>query len=114
LAIQTVLLSTAEVRVENSSTTTVVASKGSVSQSTSVHKTFGYETNTKDVDTHHVAKQKQLSVLKSTTSKDSYLRAIQEIYPGINTGWLSSNSTFYDNWAQVRATASLKAFTTVR
>jgi hypothetical protein len=53
-------------------------------------------------------------VLKSTTTKDLYLRAIQEIYPGINTGWLSSNLTFYENWAQIRATAALKAFTTVR
>jgi hypothetical protein len=45
---------------------------------------------------------------------DLYLRAIQEIYPGINTGWLSSNLTFYENWAQVRATAALKAFITVK
>ena len=59
-------------------------------------------------------RKQQLSVLKSTTSKDLYLRAIQEMYPGINTGWLSSNLTFYENWAQVRATAALKAFTTVR
>ena len=36
------------------------------------------------------------------------------MYPRINTGWLSSNLTFHDNWAQVRATVSLKAFTTVR
>ena len=36
------------------------------------------------------------------------------MYPGINTGWLSSNLTFYENWAQVRATAALNAFTTDR
>ena len=53
-------------------------------------------------------------MLKSTATKDLYLRAIQEMYPGINTGWLSSNLTFYENWAQVRATATLTAFTTVR
>ena len=53
-------------------------------------------------------------MLKSTTTKDLYLRAVMEMYPGINTGWLSSNMTFYENWAQVRATATLKAFTFVR
>jgi hypothetical protein len=78
LAIRTVLPSTAEVWVENSSSTTLVASKGSVSQYTSEDRTFGKETNTKDMDIHQVAKQKQLSVLKSTTTKDLYLRAIQE------------------------------------
>ena len=36
------------------------------------------------------------------------------MYPGINTGRLSSNLTYYENWAQVRATAALKAFTTVK
>ena len=36
------------------------------------------------------------------------------MHPGINTGWLSSNLAFYENWAQVRATAALKAFTTVK
>jgi hypothetical protein len=46
-----------------------------------------------------------LSVLASMTSQDLYLRAIQESYPGINTGWLSSSLAFYDNWAQVRAAA---------
>jgi hypothetical protein len=66
------------------------------------------------MDIHHDAEQKQLSVLKSTTSKGLYLRAIQEIYPGINTGWLSSNLTFYNNWGQVRATATFKAFTTAK
>jgi hypothetical protein len=41
-----------------------------------------------------VAERKQLSVLKDTTSKDLYLWAIQETYPGFNTGWLSSGLTF--------------------
>jgi hypothetical protein len=59
-------------------------------------------------------RKKQLSVLKSTSTKELYLRAIHEMYPGINTGWLSSNMTFYETWAQVRATAALKAFTFVR
>ncbi len=36
------------------------------------------------------------------------------MYPGINTGQLSSNLAIYENWAQVRATAALKAFTTVK
>jgi hypothetical protein len=66
------------------------------------------------MDIHHVAKQKELSVLKSPTTNDLYLRAIQEIYPGINTGRLSSNLMYYENWAQVRATAALKVFTTVK
>ena len=68
------------------------------------------------MDIHHVAEQKQLSVLKSTTSKDLYLRAIQvqEMYPGMKTGWSSSSLAFYDNWAEVRAAATLKAFTTVK
>ena len=66
------------------------------------------------MDIHHVAKQKELSFLKSPTTNDLYLRAIQEMYPGINTGWLSSNLTQYENRAKVRATAALKAFTTVK
>jgi hypothetical protein len=85
-----------------------------VSQSTSVDGTFGKETNAKDMDIPHVPMQKQLSMFKSTTTKDLYLRAIQEMYPGVNTVRLSSNLTFYENWAQVRATAALKAFITVR
>jgi hypothetical protein len=36
------------------------------------------------------------------------------MYPGINTGRLASNLTYYENWAQVRATAALKTFTTVK
>jgi hypothetical protein len=53
-------------------------------------------------------------VLKYPTTNDLYLQAIQEMYPGINTGRLSSNLTYYENWEQVRATAALKAFTTVK
>ena len=66
------------------------------------------------MDVPHVAEPKQLSVLKSTSTKELYLRAIHEMYPGINTGWLSSNMTLDENWAQVRAIAAFKAFTTVR
>ncbi len=84
---------------------------GSVSPSTSVDRTIGKESNAKDMDIHHVANQKELSVLKSPTTNDLYLGAIQEMYPGINTGRLSSNLAYYENWAQVRATAALKAFT---
>ena len=91
--------------VANSTKTTLVASKGSVSQSESVAKDMGI---------HRVAEQKELSVLKSPTKNDLYLQAIQEMYPGINTGRLSSNLAYYENWAQVRATAALKAFTTVK
>ena len=99
----------------NFSTTAVVDSKGSVSRTTPVDRTIARkESNAEEMDIHHVAEQKELSVLKSTTTKDLYLRAIQEMYPGINTGRLSSNMTFYENWAQVRATAALKAFTTVK
>jgi hypothetical protein len=86
-----------------------------VSQSTQVDGTIpGKESDAKDTDIHHVADQKELTVLKSPTTKDLYLQAIQEMYPGINTGRLSSNLTYYENWAQVRATAALKAFTTVK
>ena len=53
-------------------------------------------------------------MLKSPITNDLYLRAIQEMYPGINTGRLSSNLTYYENWTQVRATVALKAFTTVK
>ena len=53
-------------------------------------------------------------MLKTTNSKDLYMRAIQEMYPGIKTGWLSSGLTFYDNQAQVGASAALKAFTYVK
>ena len=51
------------------------------------------ESDAKDMDIHHVAEQKELSVLKSPTTHDLYLQVIQEMYPGINTGWLSSNLT---------------------
>ena len=88
LAFRTALPSTAEAWVENSSSKICVASKGSVSQSTSLDRTLWKKTNAKDMDTHHVAEQKQLSVLKSSTTTDLYPRAIQEMYPGINTGWL--------------------------
>ena len=94
--------------VANSTKTTLVPSKGSVSQSESVDRIIGKESDAKDMGIHHVAEKKDLSVLKSTTTKDLYLRAIQEMYPGINTGRLSSTMTFYENWAQVRATAALK------
>ena len=53
-------------------------------------------------------------MLKSPTTNDLYLQAIQEVYPGINTGRLSSNLTYNENRAQVRATAALKAFTTLK
>ena len=115
LVIPAVLPSTVEIPVLNSSTTTVVALKGSVSQSTPVDGTIaGKESDAKDMDIHHVANQKELSVLKSPTTNDLYLQAIQEMYPGINTGRLSSHLTYYEDWAQVRATAALKAFTTVK
>lgn len=115
LVIPAVLPSTVEIPVLNSSTTTVVALKGSVSQSTPVDGTIaGKESDAKDMDIHHVADQKELSVLKSPTTNDLYLQAIQEMYPGINTGRLSSHLTYYEDWAQVRATAALKAFTTVK
>jgi hypothetical protein len=112
LAIQTVPPSTADAGIDNSTTTTLVASKGS--SHASVDKIIGKESDAKDMGIHCVTEQKQLSVLKSTTTKDLYPRAIQEIYPGINTGWMSINLTFYENWAQVRATAALKAFITVK
>jgi hypothetical protein len=115
LAIPAVLPSTVEVPVLNSSTTAVVALKGSVSRSTPVDRTVAWEeSDSKDMGIHHVAKKKELSVLKSPTTNDLYLRAIQEMYPGINTGRLASNLTYYENWAQVRATAALKTFTTVK
>ena len=100
-----VLPSTVEIPVLNSS--------GSVSQSTQVDGTIaGRESYAKDMDIHHVADQKELSVSKTPTTKDLYLQAIQGLYPGINTGWLSSNLTYYEIWAQFRAAAALKAFTT--
>jgi hypothetical protein len=85
------------------------------SQSTPVDgTTAGKESDAKEMDIHHVAIQKEMSVLKSPTTNDLYLQAIQEMYPGINIGQLSSNLTYYENWAQVRATAALKAFTIVK
>ena len=115
LVIPAVLPSTVEIPVLNSSTTTVVALKGSVSQSTQVDGTIaGKESDAKDTDIHLVADQKELTVLKTPTTKDLYLQAIQEMYPGINTGRLSSNLTYFENWTQVRATAAFKAFTTVK
>jgi hypothetical protein len=115
LAIQTVPPSTAKAGIDISTTTTLVTLKGSVSQSALVDRTIaGKESDAKDMDIYHVTDQKELSVSKSPTTNDLYLGAIQEMYPGINTGWLSSNLTYYENWAQVRAAAALKAFTTVK
>ena len=92
LVIQTMPPSTAEAGVDNSTTTTLVASKGSVTQSTPVDRIIGKESDAKDMgihcfsELHRIAEQNQLSVLKSTTSKDLYLIATREKYPGINTG----------------------------
>ena len=80
LAIPAVLLTTVEVPVLNSTMTAVVALKGSVSQSTPVDGTIaGKKSDAKDMDIHHVANQKELSVLKSHTTNDLYLKAIQEM-----------------------------------
>ena len=69
LAIPAVLPSTVEVSLLNSSMTAVVALKGSVSQSTTVDSTFAEkESDAKNMDIHHVANQKELSVLKSPTT----------------------------------------------
>ena len=50
----------------------------------------------------------------STTSKELYLDAVKEMYPEMNVHKLSSHLIFYKNWASVRASAALKAFTAVK
>ena len=62
----------------------------------------------------HVSEQKQSLLLKSLTTKEMYLKAIQEMYPEANMGLLSSNLAIYEDWDNVRAVAALKAFTAVR
>ena len=62
----------------------------------------------------HVSEQKQSLLLKSLTTKEMYLKAIQEMYPLANIGLLSSNLAIYEDWDNVRAVAALKAFTAVR
>ncbi len=62
----------------------------------------------------HVSEQKQSLLLKSLTTKETYLKAIHEMYPEANMGLLSSNLAIYEDWDNVRAVAALKAFTAVR
>jgi hypothetical protein len=62
----------------------------------------------------HGSEQKQSLVLKSLTTKEMYLKAVQEMYPEANMGLLSSNLAIYEDWDNVRAVAALKAFTAVR
>ncbi len=132
LAIPAVLPSTVEVPVLNSSTTAVNASEGSVSQTTPVARNIAGKgsnakgmpevansTKTTLVPSKGLVSQsesvaKDMGIHRVATKNDLYLQAIQEMYPGINTGRLSSNLAYYENWAQVRATAALKAFTTVK
>jgi hypothetical protein len=45
----------------------------------------------------HVSEQKQSSLLKSLTTKEMYLKAIQEMYPEANMGLLSSNLAIYED-----------------
>jgi hypothetical protein len=62
----------------------------------------------------HNSEQKQSLLLKSLTTKEMYLKAIQEMYPEAIMCLLSSNLAIYEDWDNVRTVASLKAFTAVR
>ncbi len=42
------------------------------------------------------------------------MKAIEEMYPKFNTGWLRSNMAFHEDWATTRAVAAQKAFITVK
>lgn len=60
--------------------------------------------------THHVPEQKESSI----PSQDLYLKSVQEMYPDQNLGWFSSNMVFNEDWVKVRATAALRALTSVK
>ena len=54
------------------------------------------------------------TALTSYSTRDLYLKAIEEVYIEFNTGWLRSNMAFHEDWATTRAVAALKAFNTVK
>ena len=53
-------------------------------------------------------------VLKSLTTKEMYLKAVQEMYPEADMCLLSSNLAIFEDLDNIRTVAALKAFTAVR
>ena len=56
----------------------------------------------------------EMTAIPSAPSCDLHLKAIEEMYCQINTGWLISNTAFHEDRARTRTVASLKASTTVK
>ncbi len=56
----------------------------------------------------------EVTAIPSAPSRDLYLKAIEEMYPKFNIGWLRSNMAFHKDWATTRAVAIQKAFITVK
>ena len=54
------------------------------------------------------------TALTNYSTRDLYLKAIEEMYTDFTTGWLRSNMAFNEDWATTRAVAALKAFNTVK
>ncbi len=54
------------------------------------------------------------TALNDFPDRDSYLKAIKEMYPKHNIDRLKSNMVIHEDWATTRAVAALKAFTTVK
>jgi len=72
-------------------------------------------TNVQETETESNAiKLSMASQEKLPDTKESYLQAIKEMYPGTNIHQLSSCLQYFDNWATVRAAAALKAFAAVK
>ncbi len=55
-----------------------------------------------------------VTAIPSAPSHDSYLKAIEEVYPTFGTGRLRSHMAFQEDWATTRAVAAQKAFITVK
>ena len=99
LALSTVMPSTKLDASEKLLSTTQVASEATRTNPT-----------TEDQSTGKASNENRMS----TTSKELYLDAVKEMYPEMNVHKLSSHLIFYENWASVRASAALKAFTAVK
>ena len=54
------------------------------------------------------------TALTNYSTRDLYLKAIEEMYTDFTTGRLRSNMAFNEDWATTRAVAALKAFNTVK
>ena len=101
LALSTVIPSTTLDASEKLLSTTQVASDAARTTPTMGDQETGKESNEKPWEEY-------------SELKKSYLDAIHEMYPEVNVVRLENHLMFNENWATMRASAALKAFTTVK